>query len=126
MIKEKDHSQDEYELKKNSDKKKLQMIKLMPYVNNEHISNIYKIYAPHMKQQQSPIKYNKYSIEKNKNQNQNGAYLKNLEKYYDYYNVYKPMKVVNSESNNNYNSQQRGNLIPNRKLSPIRKYIINL
>jgi hypothetical protein len=123
MIKDNDNLQDEYEIKKNSDKKKLQMIKLMPYVNNEHISNIYKIYAPHIKHQ-SPIKYNKYSLEKNKNQN--GAYLKNLEKYYDYYNVYKPMKVVNSESNNNYNSQQRGNLIPNRKLSPIRKNAINL
>jgi len=95
------------------------MIKLMPYVNNEHINNIYKIYAPYIKQQ-SPIKYNKYSLEKNKNSNGNN-YLKNLEKYYDYYNVYKPMKAVNSESNS-----QRVNVVPNRKLSPIRKNMINL
>lgn len=106
---------------RSADKKNLKMIKLMPYVNNEHVSNIYKIYAPHMKQQ-SPIKYNKYSVEKNKNPN--GAYLKNLEKYYDYYNVYKPMKVVNSESSNN--PHHRGSVIPNRKLSPMKKNVINL
>lgn len=98
--------------------KNLKMLKLMPYVNNEHINNIYKIYAPYIKQQ-SPIKYNKYSLEKNKNPN--GAYLKNLEKYYDYYNVYKPMKAGNSE-----NTGQRVNLVPNRKLSPIRKSVLNL
>ena len=111
-----DSSLDEYEIKKNADKKNMKMLKLMPYVNNDQMNNVYKIYAPHMKQQ-SPIKYNKYSIEKNKNQN--GVYLKNLEKYYDYYNVYKPMKVVNSEGSSN----QRINVIPNRKLSPIRKNV---
>ncbi len=98
--------------------KNIKMLKLMPYVNNEHINNIYKIYAPYIKQQ-SPIKYNKYSLEKNKNAN--GAYSKNLEKYYDYYNVYKPMKVLNSDS-----SGQRVNVVPNRKLSPIRKSVLNL
>jgi hypothetical protein len=115
-----DPSLDEYEIKKNSDKKNMKMLKLMPYVNNDHMNNVYKIYAPYMKQQ-SPIKYNKYSIEKNQNQNKNGVYLKNLEKYYDYYNVYKPMKVVNSEGSSN----QRINVIPNRKLSPIRKNVRN-
>ena len=114
-----DSSIDDYESRKSADRKKAKMIKLMPYVNNEHISNIYKIYAPYMKQQ-SPIKYNKYSLEKNKIQN--GPYMKNLEKYYDYYNVYKPMKVVNSESS----AHQRINVIPNRKLSPIKKNVINL
>lgn len=98
--------------------KNLKMLKLMPYVNNEHINNIYKIYAPYIKQQ-SPIKYNKYSLEKNKNSN--GGYLKNLEKYYDYYNVYKPAKAGNGDS-----SGQRVNVVPNRKLSPIRKSVLNL
>jgi len=112
-----DPSLDEYEIKKNSEKKNMKMLKLMPYVNNDHMNNVYKIYAPYMKQQ-SPIKYNKYSIEKNQ-QNKNGVYLKNLEKYYDYYNVYRPMKVVNSEGSSN----QRINVIPNRKLSPIRKNV---
>lgn len=93
--------------------------KLGPHVNNENVNNIYKIYAPYLKQQ-SPVKYNKYSLEKNaKNANGNN-YLKNLEKYYDYYNVYKPLKVGNSESNS-----QRVNLIPNRKLSPIKKSVLN-
>lgn len=115
---------EDYESKKNLEKQKnLKMIKLMPYVNNEHISNIYKIYAPYMKGQ-SPIKYNKYSLEKNKNSN--GNYLKNLEKYYDYYNVYKPMKIVNSESNINSINSQRVNVVPNRKLSPLKKNVINL
>jgi hypothetical protein len=113
-----DPSLDEYEIKKNAEKKNMKMLKLMPYVNNDHMNNVYKIYAPYMKQQ-SPIKYNKYSIDKN--QNKNGVYLKNLEKYYDYYNVYKPMKVVNSEGSSN----QRINVIPNRKLSPIRKNVKN-
>jgi len=105
--------------KQQQGQKNLKVIKLMPYVNNEHINNIYKIYAPYLKQQ-SPIKYNKYSLEKN-SKNPNGNYLKNLEKYYDYYNVYKPMKALNSESNG-----QRVNMIPNRKLSPIKKSILNL
>ena len=115
---QRDASED-YLIKKNNDQKNLKMIKLMPYVNNEHISNIYKIYPPYIKQQ-SPIKYNKYNLEKNKNPN--GNYLKNLEKYYDYYNVYKPMKIVNSESS----GQKLNKLVPNRKLSPIRKNHINL
>ena len=112
-----DPSGDEYEIKKHADKKNMKMLKLMPYVNNDHMNNVYKIYAPYMKQQ-SPIKYNKYSIDKSKNQN--GVYLKNLEKYYDYYNVYKPMKVVNSEGSSN---QRINHVIPNRKLSPIRKTV---
>lgn len=109
---------EDYDLKRsnNEKSKNLKIIKMMPYVNNDNSSNIYKIYAPYIKQQ-GPVKYNKYSLEKNKNSN-NGNYLKNLEKYYDYYNVYKPMKVLNSESNNN-----RVNVVPNRKLSPIKKSI---
>lgn len=61
---------------------------------------------------QSPVKYGKYSVEKNKNEN-----LKNIEKYYDYYNVYKPKKNVPDNTKN---------VVPNRKLSPIRKNVINI
>ena len=113
-----DPSLDDYEIKKISEKKNLKIMKLMPYVNNDHMKDVYKIYAPYMKQQ-SPIKYNKYSVDKNKNPN--GVYLKNLEKYYDYYN-YRPSKVVNSEGSSN----QRINVIPNRKLSPIKKNVIKI
>lgn len=55
---------------------------------------------------QSPVKYNKYTIEQ---KNANNGYLKNIEKYYDYYNIYKPKK----------NNIDTGRVIPNRKLSPI-------
>ena len=71
-------------------------------LGNDHLSNIYKIYAPYMKQ--SPVKYNKYSLEK-----KSGSSIKN----YEYYNVYKPKK-------NNIDTNHH-KVIPNRKLSPIRK-----
>ena len=84
-------------------------IKALPYpAPNDHLTNIYKIYAPYIKQ--NPIKYNKYTLEK---KNQNSNYLKNIEKYYDYYNVYKPKK-----SNEDVG---KINAVPKRKLSPIRK-----
>ncbi len=78
------------------------------YGNDDRLSNIYKVYAPYIKQ--NPVKYNKYSLEK---KNQNINYLKNIEKYYDYYNVYKPKKSIDSVA--------KINIVPNRKLSPIRK-----
>jgi len=111
----KESNDDDSEYRKMDKQKNAKLLKLMPYVNNEHINNIYKIYAPYIKQQ-SPIKYNKYSLEKNKNPN--GVYLKNLEKYYEYYNVYKPNKASNSDINN-----QRVNVVPHRKLSPIKKNV---
>ena len=40
-----DPSLDEYEIKKNSEKKNMKMLKLMPYVNNDHMNNVYKIYS---------------------------------------------------------------------------------
>jgi hypothetical protein len=84
-------------------------IKALPQpINNDHMSNIYKIYAPYIKQ--TPVKYNKYSIEK---KNPNGNYLKNIEKYYDYYNIYKPKKSTEETG--------KINVVPKRKLSPIRK-----
>lgn len=111
-----DNESKKTEIRQQQQQKNLKMIKLMPYVNNDYINNIYKIYAPYIKQQ-SPIKYNKYSLEKNA-KNQSINYLKNLEKYNDYYNIYKPMKA---EGNG-----QRVNMIPNRKLSPIKKGSLNL
>ncbi len=62
---------------------------------------------------QSPVKYNKYTIDK---KYQNPSHLKNIDKYYDYYNIYKPKK----------NNIETGRVIPNRKLSPIqRKNMVN-
>ncbi len=121
--KNKKEANDENESKKveiklpQQQRKGSKVIKLMPYVNNEQLNNIYKIYAPYLKQQ-SPIKYNKYSLEKNAKNPNGNYYHKNLEKYYDYYNVNKPMKAESSG--------QRVNLVPNRKLSPIKKSLLNL
>jgi len=71
-----------------------------PYIHNnqEHLANIYKIYNPG-----SNLRY-----EKNKYNNDKINYLKKIEKYSDYHNVYKPKKYIND---NNINR--------NRKLSPI-------
>jgi hypothetical protein len=96
--------------------KNSKVLKIMPYMNNDHINNIYKIYAPYLKQ--SPVKYHKYTLDKKNNAN--GNYIKNLEKYYDYYNVYKPKKNVIEASS------KMVNIIPNRKLSPIRKNVVNI
>lgn len=85
----------------------------MPYVNNEHISNVYKIYAPYLKN---------YNIPKNKYSDRN--YLKNIEKYYDYQNIYRPKKSSIDSSmiqGSGYNK-----IIPNRKLSPLKKNLIKI
>ena len=75
---------------------------MIPY--NDHISKVYNIYAPYLKNAQGlPTKQIKY--DKN---------LKNIEKYYEYSNIYKSKKVVDSSSLNMPNK-----VIPNRKLSPI-------
>lgn len=90
------------------------VVKNHNYASNDHINNIYKIYAPYIKQ--SPVKYNKYSIDKNKDSGSSNIYLKNLEKYYDYYNVYKPKKNI---------IEIGKSVVPNRRLSPLKKGAIN-
>lgn len=79
---------------------KLKMIK-NPY--NDHISKVYNIYAPYLKNAQGlPTKQIKY--DKN---------LKNIEKYYEYNNIYKSKKSIDSSA------ILPVKVIPNRKLSPI-------
>lgn len=92
-------------MKGSSDKKNA---KNYNYGSGDHITNIYKIYAPYIKQ--SPVKYNKYNIDK-KDAGSN-IYLKNLEKYYDYYNVYKPKKNI---------IEIGKSVVPNHRLSPLKK-----
>jgi hypothetical protein len=70
---------------------------MIPHVN-DHMSNIYKVYAPYIVK--SPT---------NKYKKNNQSSLKNLEKYYEYYNIYKPAK-----------KEVKQNIVPNRKLSPLR------
>lgn len=75
---------------------------MIPY--NDHISKVYNIYAPYLKNAQGlPTKQIKY--DKN---------LKNIEKYYEYNNIYKSKKIVDSSMLHLPNK-----VIPNRKLSPI-------
>lgn len=94
---------------------------MLPYVNNEHISNIYKILAPpyiknNLSIQNSSANKNAGSVDKNS--------LKNLQKYYEYAGGqnYKMKKSVNNNPNYdlsiNYASANI-KIVPNRKLSPI-------
>jgi hypothetical protein len=82
----------------------------MPSNNNDHISNIYQIYSPYLKNG-SPQNNNL----KKKYDEKHSKYIKQLEKYYDY-NVYKPKKNI-VDMSPNYAQK----IIPNRKLSPIGK-----
>ena len=70
-------------------------IEKKPHPYNDHISKVYNIYAPYLKNAHGiPTKQIKY--EKN---------VKNIEKYYEYNNIYK--------------SKNSPKVIPNRKLSPL-------
>jgi len=96
---------------------------MLPYVNNENISNIYKILAP---------PYLKGNMMHNQNQGpkyrSNEKGIKNIEKYYEY-NQNQNYKLKKSSNNNNldmsinYNSPANMKIIPNRKLSPINNNI---
>lgn len=93
---------------------------MLPYVNNENISNIYKILAPpYLK---GNMLHNPNQVNKNRS-NEKG--VKNIEKYYEY-NQNQNYKLKKSSNNNildislNYNSPMNNmKIIPNRKLSPI-------
>ena len=89
-----------------------------------HLNEIYKIYAPYLKK--PPVKNNiKYKP------NNNNYYLKNIQRYY------KIDKPNNNIGNNIYNmnniNQVKLNrlgsgkkILPNRKLSPLKRKIINI
>lgn len=75
---------------------------MLPY--NDHISKVYNIYAPYLKNAQGlPTKQIKY--DKN---------IKNIEKYYEYNNIYKAKKHTESSV-----LHIASKVVPNRKLSPI-------
>jgi len=94
---------------------------MLPYVNNEHISNIYKILAP-------PYIKNNMSIQNpginNKNANSvEKNSMKNLQKYYEYASG-NNIKVKKSSNNPNLDlsinyAPNNIKIVPNRKLSPI-------
>jgi len=75
---------------------------MIPY--NEHISKVYNIYAPYLKNSQGlPTKQIKY----------NDKSWKNVEKYYEYNNIYK------SKNSMDLLHMNPNKIIPNRKLSPL-------
>ena len=90
--------------------------------NINHLNEIYKIYAPYLNKPQikNNIKYKAY--------NNNNYYLKNLQRYYK---IEKPQ--INNVNNYNIGYQIKINrigsgrkILPNRKLSPIKRNIINI
>jgi hypothetical protein len=94
---------------------------MLPYVNNENISNIYKILAPPYLKGNMMHNHNNNQVPKYKS---NDKGIRNIEKYYEY-NQIQNYKLKNSSNNNNldmsmnYNSPANLKIIPNRKLSPI-------
>jgi hypothetical protein len=75
---------------------------MIPNVN-EQMSNIYNLYAGHK------IKNPNVRLNRNKN-GQNP--LKNIERYYEYYNI------------NKNNKGRVLSIVPNKKLSPMRNIVI--
>ena len=76
--------------KPSNNSRSIEKVKVIPY--NDHISKVYNIYAPYLKNAQG---------------------VKNIEKYYEYNNIYKSKKSVDLLHLN------PNKIIPNRKLSPI-------
>ena len=92
-----------------------------------HLNEIYKIYAPYLKkpQMKNNIKYKPYK-------NNNNYYLKNIQRYYK---LDKPNNIIgkNIYNVNSINNQAKSNrlgsgkkILPNRKLSPLKRNIINI
>jgi len=99
------------------------MGKGLPYVNSDHIVNIYKI-------NNNPSNpKNPYIQASNRYKNNNDKYyVKNLDKNYE---NYKQKKINNGSSNyldisQNYGISNNNKIVPNKKLSPINKKMIKL
>jgi hypothetical protein len=81
--------------------------KLIPYLHNEHIANVYQIYSPYSKHVASISPPSK---------NKNPAY-----KVGDYQHYVSKNKKYNDVNGVNYNLHK---VVPNRKLSPIGKKVM--
>ena len=91
-----------------------------------HINDIYKIYAPYLKRPevQNNIRYKPYN-------NNNNRYLKNIHRYYkiDKQNNNIGRNIYNVNSIKNVMSNRLGSgtkVLPKRKLSPLKRSIINI
>ena len=87
-----------------------------------HLNEIYKIYAPYLKKPQvkNNIKYKPYN---------NNYYLKNIQRYYKIGGNNNNIKNNYNYNNGRLNSNRLGSgrkILPNRKLSPLKRNIINI
>ena len=84
--------------------------------NSQHMNDLYKIYAPYLNNPNlKPLK--RYNERLRSNDNHSPLYyLNNLEKYYN--------RIIASRKKNSEGPERK--MIPNKKLSPIRKKAINL
>ena len=110
------------ELSKNNSK----LVKLNNYNLGNNLSHLYKIYAPYL--QKNQIKMRRIYEKKSSNANNNSlAYLNNLEKYYENYNLYKK-RNYNEYSNNSLviNMNNKSVIGPESKQLPKlkKKYLV--
>ena len=90
--------------------------KVLPYVNNDPIVNIYKI------SNNSPSAKNPYLQASNRYNSKNDKYyVKNLDKNYENYVSKKGNGNYLDVSQNNGSGNNKNKLVVNRKLSPINK-----
>ena len=93
----------------------IQKNKIMNYNrNNQHLNDLYKIYAPYLNNPalKQVKRYNNDRLRPN-----NINYLNNLEKYYNNIHLY---------NKNKHSEGPERKVLPKRKLSPIRRKIINI
>ena len=95
----------------------------LPSINiMNHLNEIYKIYAPYLKKPQikNNLKYKPYN---------NNYYLKNIQRYYQIdkqnNNIGRNIYNINNQAKSNRLSSGR-KVLPNMKLSPIKRNIINI
>ena len=92
--------------------------KLINKKNKNHLDELYKIYAPYLK---PIIKYNKYKYDRNKynyGYNYSGRRENDFENRHNY-----PILEI---SNSNIQKAPENKVIPKKRLSPIRRNVINI
>ena len=100
------------------------------YINknksHSHLDEFYKIYVPYLNKPE--IMYNKYKLERIKyDNNDNYDYIKKLEKYYEkIHNCKYNQNDLLRENSNSHKNYPEIKVIPKRKLSPIRRNLINI
>ena len=92
--------------------------KIINKKNKNHLDELYKIYAPYLK---PIIKYNKYKYDRNKynyGYNYSGRRENDFENRHNY-----PILEI---SNSNIQKAPENKVIPKKRLSPIRRNVINI